>query len=209
MDLQTVFHILGALVAIGLPATLVWWLTRRLTTRVYCRIVLIPLSVFMLAGPILSGLLSPLDEGRWRCVVCAAQEYRTSYAGILLRRPSWDRPGDPRDSSSFERWYWEEIGRVHPHAWIRVGCHWQGLGKIACYEFPGQTYYVALPRLPDPSVAASMALRVLHASEQDRNRMIRTLDEDPFHSIALDEPMSRDEFLTRHAAWLDRHPEWR
>lgn len=204
-----IWLMLGPLLAAAPAYFVIAWSTkwiRKRWARIYARIVLVPPFALVLGAFVSAPLALLLDDGDWRCLVCATEENQFSVAGMVLRRTP---PETGSAYAEFEQWYWREIYRPHEHDWTSVGCHRTGLGYATSGAGLGAIYFRALPKLPSPELARGMEFKLIEASSSDRERMLIAVDDEPFRSIAWKTPMSLVEFETAFMAWLDEHPEWR
>ncbi len=210
---QRFLDVLRWAILVLFPVGLVWlgtcWIRRR-SARIGLRALIAPTCVIAFAG------ISSWDEGTWQCLVCGAMEQRVTYVGLVLEKSPPNGVPEDEDCRAFERWYDSEIRTPHPHDWVPVGCHARSSvirSGVACSEYPRSTYYHALPRLPNPKLAASMIERILRASHEERCALMLQLNSNlaasPFTAIAEGKLMTMEEFDRAHSVWLAEHPDWR
>ena len=211
MSLMSLAWVAALAFSIAGAAGLAWWLARGFTsrrTRLVARLILFPVFGVLLLKPLGMALTRPIDEGRWLCLVCGAQERQSRYAGVLLDH----EPLVDGDTAPFERWFAHTVGRAHEHERIPVGCHLIGLGSVGCRMGGGcEVYFAALPQLPDPERAVAMAERVFRTPAGERHALLCAVndEEGPFSEIVYGERMDAESFRASLADWLELHPEWR
>ena len=181
----------------------------RRSVRVVC--VLGDLLLALVALPV---FVRPLDEGTWFCPVCGAIEERRSYLGITLE--TYASPAD--EEVACARRYSEWLARTgavpHAHGWIPIGCHW-GYGTVSCtmIRVNDLLFYTSLPLAPDATLARGLVLRLTRASGAESRELLRDFqrgeDDGLFRRLERGSPLTREEFTTQFAAWLDAHPSWR
>lgn len=212
-------------------AAAVWWLIigsiwraknrisgtkLRRTVSIATAVSSIPLFLFLL-----TAAYAGFSTGDCQCVICGRQIEENTFWDI----PFFVQQGDsPYHSwNDFEKWYNENVAIEHEHDWQNIGCRFSGYGfarySVMCSSYgTGQYFFKFMPVLPDTDTAAGMVKKLVASPAEERYQLLSTFNtvnwgEDIWgnfdYMLVQEKPMSRDEFLTNYAVWLEAHPEWR
>lgn len=195
-----------ALFAIAVAGALAYRLTsrvRRRTARRACRIAL--LVALAACAPALSAAIqSTIRTGDWVCVTCGHAEERASLMGISFRaqRASTER-GVAESVDAYRALLEAPSERGGRHAWMPVGCHYQGDSTVACTCIGPAKWFAVLPTLADRALARCLAQKLAASSARERSAIVCEFDMNFARA-----PVSNDAFEAWYERWRSDHSGW-